>query len=167
MLFVQISKRGTIWLDRMIETVLRSWNDGVFGSYPSFVYTGSVFDRGRGYFNFADAYRIGFDTHSSGLIVLIGLIFMNECNRNCVYKVITRHGYRLKWLFQNSIVLEFATTGDSGDSGQLFSKWPRGNSITLNSHFSVCKLMCEIKNVYQLFHQMLDRREKLKYFFSR
>ncbi|XP_026405091.1 uncharacterized protein LOC113300121 [Papaver somniferum] len=163
MLFVQMSKRDTIWLNRMLETVLRSWNDGVFSSYPSFVYTGSVFDRGRGYFNFADAYRIGVDTHNSGLIVLIELIFMNERNRNCVYKVIKRHGYRLKWLFQNSIVLQFVTTGDRGDNGQLFSKWSQGNRVRMNTHLSMCMLMCAIRNIYQLFHQMLDMWEKQKF----
>ncbi|XP_026388668.1 uncharacterized protein LOC113283568 [Papaver somniferum] len=90
-------------------------------SYQCFKSADKVFDRGKQFqlvkvlFSCVSDAEIYFDTNTSGVIILIELIFMDMCHRHRVYKVIPRHGNQLKWLFKNSIMVVFIKTGDRGN----------------------------------------------------
>ncbi|XP_026418522.1 uncharacterized protein LOC113314292 [Papaver somniferum] len=61
-----------------------------------------LYDRGKGYFNFADAHSLVFDTHSSGVIILIGWIFLDAHCANLVFVILAEFGHCLDLLFAYS-----------------------------------------------------------------
>ncbi|RZC67796.1 hypothetical protein C5167_011487 [Papaver somniferum] len=71
-----------------------------------------VYDRGKGYLNFDDAYSLAFDTHSSRVIILIRWIFLDAHNANLVFVILAEFGHCLDFLFKYSHMLMLVKNGE-------------------------------------------------------
>ncbi|XP_026386690.1 uncharacterized protein LOC113281992 isoform X2 [Papaver somniferum] len=117
-----------------------------------FKYVAIVFDRGK-----------GFDRSIS----------MKYYNGKFDHRLISMHGFESDFSFCASILLVFVTNGASDESGKLFAKFSQGNSFPMNTSLFEGMLMCEITNVHELSHQMLEMWEEgiflfqLKYVFPK
>lgn len=101
----------------------------------------------KGHFHFVDAYKFGFDTYTSCMIVLTGSILMDAYNNHSVSKLILEPGD----------VFLFVENGGSHDACKLLYKWMQQGKVSYELIVDECFI-----RIFDSVGRMFDRGKGLK-----